>query len=131
MRALLAAALLATAGSALACGYCLEDQIAAAYDYAVVSQALGKKHHVAFFHVDGAPSAAALERAVYAAPGVDRGTLRIAADRQTVSFAYDPARAKLGVLHAGIEKKLAAARVSLLPLEVMERPGDLKAIKTR
>ena len=131
MRTILAMVLLARGAGALACGYCLEDQIAAAYDHAVVSQALARQHHVAFFHVDGAPSAATLERAVYAASGVDRGTLRIAADRQTVSFAYDPARAKLGALHAGIEKKLAAARVSLLPLEVMERPGDLKAIKTR
>jgi len=131
MRALIAAALLVVAGSAFACGYCLEDQIAAVYDHAIVTQALARKHHVAFYHVDGAPAAPALERAVYATPGIDRGTLRVAADRRTVSFAYDPARAKLGALHLGIEKRLAAGRVSLLPLDVIERPGDLQAIEAR
>jgi hypothetical protein len=53
MRALLLAGLLAAAPLAGACGYCVEDKMAAAYDHAVVSRALAQQHHIAFFHVDG------------------------------------------------------------------------------
>ena len=122
MRALIGCTLLAASAQAFACGYCVEDQIAATYDHAVVTGALARKHHVAFLHVDGtAPSRAVLEQAVYSAPGVDRGTARVSADLLTVSFAYDPARATLGAIHARIEKKLAPQRISLVPFEVMRR----------
>ena len=130
MRAIIAAVLLVAGGPALACGYCVEDKIAATYDHAVVMQAFARKHHVVFMHVDGAaPNRAVLERAAYGVPGVDGGSVRVAADLLTLSFAYDPARATLGAIHARIEKALAAQRLSLMPFEVMARPGDLKAIE--
>ena len=126
MRAALAV-LAVVSGQALACGYCLEDQIAATYDHAVVTKALAAQHHVAFLHVDGAAkSRAVLEKAAYSAPAVDRGTVRVSADLLTVSFAFDPARANLGVIHARMEKSLG---VPLMPFQVMERPDDLKLIK--
>jgi hypothetical protein len=122
MRAALIALLL-VAGPASACGYCVEDKIAATYDHAVVTRALAQKHQVAFLHVDGvAPSRRALEEAVYSAPAVDRGSARVSADLLTVSFAFDPARATLGAIHSRIEKKLAPHRVSLMPFEVRTRP---------
>lgn len=128
MRALIGAALLAATTTVLACGYCVEDKIAATYDHAVVTQAFARKHHVVFLHVDGVPpSRAALERAAYAAPGVDAGSVRVAADLLTVSFAYDPARVRLGVIHTRMEKALKG--VSLMPFEVIERPGQLKSVK--
>src|SRR3954470_14745333 len=131
MRAAIAALLFAS-GQALACGYCVEDKIAATYDHAVITHALAQKHHVAFMHVDGAASSRkVLEDALYAAPGVDRGTVRVSADLLTVSFAFDPRRSTLGVIHARAEKKLAAKQVSLMPFEVMERPARLTAVKTR
>ena len=83
---------------------------------------------MAFFHVDGAANRKALEDALYAAPGVDRGTVRVSADLLTVSFAFDPVRSTLGVIHARAEKRLAPQRISLMPFEVMERPGDLKTV---
>ena len=126
MRATMAALLLVS-GPVLACGYCLEDQVAATYDHAVVTHAMAQKHHVAFFHVDGtAKSRAALERAAYASPAVDRGTVRVSDDLLTVSFAFDPARASLGAIHGRVEKQLGLA---LMPLQIMERSGDLKALK--
>jgi hypothetical protein len=128
MRALIGAALLAATTAALACGYCVEDKIAATYDHAVLTKAFARKHHVVFMHVDGAvPSRAALERAAYAAPGVDAGSVRVAADLLTVSFAYDPAHAKLAVIRTRMEKALKG--VSLMPFEVIERPGQLKAVQ--
>ena len=128
MRIFLGAALLAASTAALACGYCVEDKIAATYDHAVVTQAFARKHHVVFLHVDGAvTSRAAFERAAYAAPGVDAGSVRVSSDLLTVSFAYDPARAKLGAIHTRMEKALKG--VSLMPFEVIERPGQLKAVQ--
>jgi hypothetical protein len=118
--------LLFASTAALACGYCVEDKIAATYDHEVVTQALARKHQVAYLHVDGkVASRKALEQAAYAVPAVDRGTVRVSADLLTVSFAFDPARASLGAIHPRIEKKLG---VALMPLQVMERPGDLKAV---
>ena len=128
MRAALAGLLLVS-GQALACGYCVEDKIAATYDHAVITQALAAKHYVAFLHVDGvAKNRAALEKAAYSAPAVDRGTVRVSADLLTVSFAFDPARANLGVIHARMEKQLG---VPLMPFQVMERPDDLKIVKAK
>ena len=126
MRAALIALALVSSPAA-ACGYCLEDQIAATYDHAVVAKALAARHHVAFLHIDGtAKSRAALEKAAYSAPAVDRGTVRVSADLLTVSFAFDPARDNLGVIHARMEKSLG---VPLVPFQVMERPEDLKLIR--
>jgi hypothetical protein len=131
MRPLLLGLLFAASGAALACGYCVEDKIAAVYDHAVLTRALAQKHHVVFLHVEGAaPGRKALEDAVYSAPGVDRGTARVSSDLLTVSFAFDPARANLGAIHTRIEKKLKPAGVSLMPFQVMERPGDLKTVPT-
>lgn len=129
MKNAIGAALLALSSHALACGYCVEDKIAATYDHAVITKALATKHHVVFLHVDGAArSRAALEKAAYSAPAVDRGTVRVSADLLTVSFAFDPARANLGVIHARIEKRLG---VPLMPFQVLERPDDLKLVKAR
>ena len=129
MRALISTLLLAAAGKTLACGYCVEDKIAATYDHAVLTQAFARKHQVAFLHVDGGtPTRQALERAAYAA-GADKGSVRVAADLLTVSFAFDPARAPLGAIHVRMEKALAAQRVSLMPFQVIDQPGQLKALK--
>jgi len=112
MRVLLLGMLLS--GNALACGYCIEDKVAAAYDHAVLTKAAAAKHQVAFFHVDGPAPRAALEKAAYAA-GADRGTVRIATEQQALSFAFDPAKTPLASIQSRIEK---ASNVTLMPLEV-------------
>ena len=114
MRALLLGMVLS--GNALACGYCIEDKVAAAYDHAVLTKAAAAKHRVAFFHVDGAAPRAALEKAVYAA-GADRGSVRVATEQQALSFAFDPARTPLASIQSRIEK---AGRVTLMPLQVIK-----------
>ena len=131
MRTLIASALLAASTAAFACGYCVEDKIAATYDHAVVTQALARKHQVAFFHVDGAATKRALEAAIYASAAVDRGSVRVSADLLTVSFAFDPASAGLGALQSRIDRKLASDGVSLMPLRIMEREADLKLVRTK
>ena len=124
--------LLGLAGpAAYACGYCVEDKIAATYDHAVVSKAMARKHYVAFFHVDGAPAPQnrrALERALHAVAAVEKGSARISPDALTVSFSFDPARASLASINSQLDQRLAAHKLSLMPLRVLEQPGELKAI---
>jgi hypothetical protein len=129
---LLAFSLLMQAPLALACGYCVEDKIAATYDHAVVTSALAKHHHVVFFHVEGSlPAGEAgrrlLERAAAGTLGVDAGTVRVSADNLTLSFAFDPVHAPLVGVQGRVEKKLAG-KASLMPLRVMERAADLKTV---
>ena len=104
--------LLAQTPLALACGYCVEDKIAATYDHAVVTRALAKHHHVVFFHVEGAlpagePGKRLLERAASGTLGVDAGTVRVSEDNLTLSFAFDPVHAPLVGVQSRVEKKLA------------------------
>jgi hypothetical protein len=108
--------------SAQACGYCVEDKIAAVYDHAVVSTALAAQHQVVFMHVEGPATRPALEQAANAA-GADRGSVRVSSDLLTVSFAFDPKRRGLGPIHVAMEKRLKG--VSLLPFQVMDKPGSL------
>jgi hypothetical protein len=117
----------------LACGYCVEDKIASTYDHAVVVRALGQKHHVAFFHIDGPllpgeSTRRALERAAESTAGVDKGSVRVSMETLTISLAFDPERASLVRVLSALEGKLAARKLSLMPLRVMDRPEELKTI---
>lgn len=129
MRAILLAALVALSAPALACGFCVEDKMAAVYDHAVVTQALAQKHQVAFFHIDGSltpgPAAKrALEEVANAASGVDRGSARVSPESAALSVAFDPRRANVVALQAALERKLAGKKNSLMLLDVMTQPKD-------
>jgi hypothetical protein len=125
-----------TATSAWGCGYCVEDKIASTYDHAVVTRAVGAGHHVAFYHLDG-PLAQddATKRAIVAAvegtTGVDKGSLRIALDTLTISFAYDPRRTSLAAAEKAIDRKLAGRKLSLFPLREIEKAAELKEVSRR
>lgn len=111
-------ALIVMAANALACGHCIEDKIAAVYDYAVVKQALARNHEVAFFALAGdvmasAENHRAIERETSKVPGIDPGSVRVSLENASLSVAYDPRMHKL----EGIERELARrlARHGLTP----------------
>lgn len=123
-------------GIAAACGYCVEDKIASTYDHAVLVRALGQKHAVAFFHIDGslAPGEATrrwLETETESASGVDRGSVRVSADTATLSFAFDPKASPLARIQAAVERKFTTRKLSLMPLRVMDRPAELKTVAVK
>jgi hypothetical protein len=130
---LLSAALLCLGGEAAACGYCVEDKIAATYDHAVVTRALQRGQHLAFFHVDGPePRPEATRRALEHAasmPGVDKASVRISADLLTLSLAFDPRHVPLAAIVERLDRRLSARKLSVLPLRIMERPADLTSVK--
>ena len=137
MRRLLTALVLACiAPAALACGYCVEDKMAAAYDHAVVTRALSQKHHVAFFHIDGplAPGQStkrALEAIANSAAGADPGSSRVSVESSSLAVAFDPRRSSVADLQKAIERGLAAKKLSLMLLQVMDRPADFSPSVSR
>lgn len=125
--------LLALQGTAAACGYCVEDKIATVYDHAIVTHALGRKHHVAFFAIDGtlAPgddTRRAIEAIAESAHGVDKGSARVSVESASLSVAFDPQRTPLAAVHRALEQKLAAKKLSLLPVRVMDQPAKMEAV---
>jgi len=122
MRGAVVAAGLLFAQAALACGYCVEDKIAAAYDHAVIARAVDVRHKVAFLSMEGALAKSqerVLARAVESTAGVDRGTVRISVEGGALSFAFDPSRHTLNSIVEGIQKRVAAKGADISVLRVV------------
>lgn len=120
------------ASAAIACGHCVEDKIAAVYDYTVVTEALARQHQVAFFGIDGAlvvneNSRRELDAIARDTAGVDKGSARVSLESASMSVAFDPRRTSFAVLQRALERKLAPKKLSLLPLQVMDQPVKIKA----
>lgn len=90
--------LLATAGTiamssgAAACGACVEDKVAATYDYAVIKDAIAWRRQVVFVALEGADAGRIRDRIVAAAagvPGARRDTVRFSASPPAFSFALE------------------------------------------
>ena len=116
--------LLAFVGStAQACGYCVEDKIAATYDHAVVTEAAARHHVVVFAAVEGsgvpAEASRVLKEAAARLKGVDRGSVRAADSPRALSFALDPRSATPEAALAAIQREPRAAGVRLTLIRVM------------
>jgi hypothetical protein len=136
LRLVLLAAALVFSGAAQACGYCVEDKMAAVYDHAVVTRALALKHQVVFFHIDGPLAAGdasrrSLEALAGATAGVDRDSARASVESASLSVAFDPRQTNAAVLQSALERKLAVKKVSLMLLQVMDRSADFSPSVTR
>jgi hypothetical protein len=136
LRSALLAALLAASPAAYACGHCVEDKIAGVYDHAAVTRAIGAKHTVVFFAIDGAlkpgqPMRMKIEKIAASVPGVDPGSARVSMELASLAIAFDPRRTNLAGVQKDLERKLAALRLSLLAMRIMDQPGDLAAVRGR
>ena len=86
--------LLLILNQAMACGYCVEDKIAAIYDHAVVQQAKLHQLQVLFFEINGADAesldkyATPLKIALSKLPDLDSTTIRMSTQPPAISFAY-------------------------------------------
>ena len=102
--------------------------MAAVYDHAVVSRALDRKHYVAFFHVEGALVAGnatkqALTKIVE--PAADKDSARVSVESASLSVAYDPLRTTAMALQKDLERRLAAQKLTLMLMQVVEKPADV------
>jgi hypothetical protein len=134
VRSVLLAALLAASSPAWACGHCVEDKVAAVYDHAAISRALAAKHQVVFFAIDGRlrpgqPMRMQIEKIAASVPGIGRGSVRVSMELASLAVAFDPARTSLAQVQTLLDRKLASLGLSLLAMQVMDRPGDLTAAR--
>jgi len=129
MRSIAAGALLAAASAAQACGYCVEDRVAAVYDQAIVDSALAHGRRVVFFAVEGSPRiGGATRRAVLTAlggSGTVTGSARVNLENAAAAVAYDPARTDPGALALSAGRALAPLGLKLAPLRVTDAGGKL------
>ena len=118
--------------SAMACGFCIEDKVAAVYDSAVVERAVADHRHVAFFAIEGdTPVDAATRRAVASAlesAGGVRGTARVALQNGACSIAFDPKRTDMKRIAATAGRALAPHKLSLTAVRVIDDGGKLKEV---
>jgi hypothetical protein len=112
------AALLVWALPAFACGVCVDDKVAAAYDHAVVTDAIARRHVVVFAEVRGPGTVEALVRKARTAAGrvrgVERASVRAAASPAALSFALDPAVATPQVALAAVGRAVPGLQLTLL-----------------
>lgn len=118
------------ASAAAARGVRAEDRIAAVYDHGSVVQALGRKHNVAFFSIYGALSPEsgtrrAIEAIAESAFGVVKGSARVSVETASLSLAFDPQRAAFAAIQRILDRKLAAKRLSLLPMRILDEPSGM------
>lgn len=119
--------------NANACGYCVEDRIAAVYDHQVVTAAQERRHHVAIYAITGALEAhansrRALEVLIESATGVDNGSAKLSVESTTLAVAFDPRRATIVTLQRAIERRLAEKKLSLQPLRIIDHNGELRGV---
>lgn len=122
------------ATSAVACGYCAEDRMASVYDHAVVTRALDRQHHIAFFAIAGTPAPGAgtqraIERRVESAAGVDKGSAKASIESATLAVAFDPRRATIATLQQAVERQLVHLKLSLQPLRIIDQHGQVSAVE--
>jgi hypothetical protein len=121
---LLASLLLIGTTSAIACGHCIEDKVAAVYDHAIVAKAVREKHVVAFFGVEGplvvnTASKQEIQQMMGSISGVDPNTSRISLETGSISLAFNPIVLSYPALLDSLDKKVKSKKLSLFPLEVI------------
>jgi hypothetical protein len=118
-KALLLVALAAPA--VWACGVCVEDKVAATYDYAVVQRALAHGQVVVYCDMSGRAAEARLRRAATQVAGVDAASVRISTEPAALSFALDPAKRSPAAAAAALQH--AAPGVHLHVIRVATSKG--------
>jgi hypothetical protein len=111
---------------ALACGFCLEDKLAATYDHALVQRAMQQRRVVVFAEPHAQVDDARLSKSLVAAAGrvrgVDAKSVRTSASPPTLSFVLDPAASNPRSALDAIGKAAALKGLRIELLRVIEPP---------
>jgi hypothetical protein len=109
---------------ARACDACLEDKIAATYDWQIVSAAKRQGHTVVFGAIKGplSPGDEGVKRrlghTLAAIPGIDAGSVRVSLAPPAISFATDLKRHAAAALLATMNERLHGSGLRLVLLRV-------------
>ena len=112
--------------SAIACGHCIEDKVAAVYDHAIVVKAVQEKHVVAFFGIEGplvvnTASKQDIQKIIGSINGVDLNTARISLEAGSISLAFNHTLLSYPALLDSLDKKLATKKLSVFPLQTLSQ----------
>lgn len=107
---------------AMACGYCVEDRIAAVYDHALLQRTLANRHQIAFFAWEGPVTRGAAARLKVlalgeATPGVDKGSVRVSMEPAAVAVAFDPNSINGKNIQKALQKTLGSMKLSIIFLQ--------------
>lgn len=121
-RLVAAAGGLFAANAVLACGYCVEDRVAAVYDHALTQLTHQRKHQLAFFSWDGPIARDEVSRRKIVAlaesvAGVDKGSVRVALEPAAIAVAFDPRRGSASSIAVALQQRLGVLKLSVLPLQ--------------
>ena len=125
LRPFLAAAFALVATAAVACGHCVEDRVAAVYDYGTELQAGSAGERIAYLGVEGrraeSPrSAAAVGEALRACPAVTAGSVRTSVSPAATAFAWQGGEQALAEILQRVNGQLAAAGLRLELLRIWD-----------
>jgi hypothetical protein len=113
--AIFVAAILAGAAiEASACGACVEDKVAATYDYDVVQHAIARGDVVVFCDVKGQLDAERLRKALRKLGGVDKSSIRVSTAPQAVSFALDTAKQSIDGAAAALQRDAGGLEIEVV-----------------
>jgi len=123
LRGLVATLGMGAVASAMACGVCIEDKIAATYDHAVVTRAKAQGRIVVFAepraNVEAATLAHKLSAAAAHTRGVDPASVRTSQAPASLAFALDPKAASTSAALRAITKAAGIPRLELVELRVI------------
>jgi uncharacterized protein (DUF2236 family) len=122
--AVFACALVLWVRPAPACEVCVEDHVAATYDYAVVARAEAAGQKVLFVAVRGKDAAAtaseaAVRKALAKVGSVDRASIRYSAFPSAASFAWVAKRTSSAELLRSVNGGLGGSGLTLVALKVI------------
>jgi hypothetical protein len=109
-----AAVLAGAAIEASACGACVEDKVAATYDYDVVQHAIARGDVVVFCDVKGQIDSERLRKALRKLGGVDKSSIRVSTAPQAVSFALDTAKQSIDDAAAALQRDAGGLEIEVV-----------------
>lgn len=123
---LLVSLLLIFPSSVMACGHCLEDKVAAVYDHIIITKAVGEKHLVAFFGIEGpfvinVASKQEVQKMMSSINGVDPNTSLVSLEAGSISLAFNPNFISYPMLLKALEMKLQQKKISIFPIDVISQ----------
>ena len=129
--ALITSLLLIATSSAMACGHCIEDKVAAVYDYTIVSKAVNEKHVVAFFSIEGSlvineGAKQAIQSMIKNTKGIDNNTTRVSLETGSFSVAFSPSNISYASLLDSLDKKFKLKNLTIFPLDTITQMPKVK-----
>ncbi len=113
---------------ALACGYCVEDRIAAVYDHALNQRVTAERHGLVYLAWDGPVERTEASRLKLlalgeAVAGVDKGSVRVSMEPAAIALSFDPRRTSADAISIALQKKLRELKLVVIPLQMQASPG--------